>query len=297
MKKTIIWSLVIMMGLSLSFSGPIFAQDDSAAQGDDAPVPTLYDSSSNGERKPEPRENKEIKPEPRQMMGSLEKILTPDQIRYFEKIIKEGNALYGVRKVTSTKETSTVNITPVNGETKKLELEKISTPQLIKFYEQIKKIGTSLWGVKKEDPKKSEPKNDDRKATSTPNNNFVKPEQAACVITAIETKDGTLKEGNTYQATQINNAISARTTCQKAALNLNASETASTTVNVPGQQREALKACVKTFETTVKAVREAAKKSHDTIWETYKTSLKACQPATSSMQFMIEDGGGNLLVQ
>jgi hypothetical protein len=289
MKKTIIWSLVIMMGVSLTFSGPIFAQDDTTigtSSDELKPVTTLY-TSDDGLR-PEPR----LISEQKSNMGGLEKILTPDQIKYFEKIIKQGNALYGVKKGTSTDNKGT---TTVRNEINKLE--KISTPQLINFYEQIRKIGNSLWGIKKEEPKKPEMKNDDRKSTSTPAT-FVKPEQAACVIAAIEIKDSTLQESNTYQATKINEAITTRSNCQKAALNLNTSATASTTVNVADQQREALKACVKTFENTVKVVREAAKKSHDTIWETYKTGLKACHPLTSSVQpIMIEDGGGSLLAQ
>jgi len=282
MKKTIIWSLALMMGLSLAFSGPIFAEDNNSTQG-------------NGDAKPEPKLMSN--PASKKAMTGLEKILTPDQIKNFEKIMKQGNALYGVRKGTSSVGTTTANTELKKNELKndlkkeEKKFEKIAAPQLINLYEQIKKVGTALWGIKKEDPKRSE----------SVGRAYVKPEMAACVIAAIESKDDSLKTANTYQATMVNEAISARTTCQKAVINSN---TATTTVAVASKQKEAFNACVETFKGDMEKIREASKKSHNATWETYKTSLKACQPATSATTtttttaegvLMIEDGGGSLL--
>jgi len=197
--------------------------------------------------------------------SKLEKILSPEHIKYFQVIKKEGNVLFGIRKGTTTAPVGNTTAVSVASSSK---LEKISAPAFINLFEKIQKIGTALWGIKK-------------KATSTPSAPFIiAPEISTCVATAIDVKDKALMARVTAAATELNAALSTRSACQQAAV------IATTT------PREILNACVKTFNEARKTIREASKKVQTEAWSTYKESLKACGTAatnTSSVP-MIEDG-------
>jgi hypothetical protein len=184
--------------------------------------------------------------------SSLEKIPSPDHIKYFNVLKKIGNALFGVRKATSTPDIATST------------LEKIGHPGLINQFEKIKKIGNALWGIRK-------------KIAWAP----IGSEISACVATAIDVKDKALIARVTAAAVELNAALSTRSTCQQTAL------TATST------QRDILNGCVKTFNEAHKAIKEASKKVQQESWNTYKISLKACQTIASSTSAvpMIEDGG------
>jgi len=185
-------------------------------------------------------------------ISSLEKIPSPEHIKYFNVLKKIGNALFGTRKATSTPDIATST------------LEKIDHPGLINQFEKIKKIGNALWGIRK-------------KIAWAP----IGSEISACVATAIDVKDKALIARVTTAATELNAALSARSTCQQTAL------TATST------QREVLNACVKTFNEARKTINEASKKVQQETWNTYKESLKACQATASSTPavLMVEDGG------
>jgi len=206
------------------------------------------------------------------------------------------------------------------------KLEKIAAPDYISLYEQIKKIGNALWGVKKEEASSTT-----EVASSTDNklekiatpaqialyedikkigtalwgirkkvegltvkSIVVAAENSACVITAIDTKDKALQEKVNAAAASLNVAIATRSTCQQ------------TAVQSTESQRANLEACVKAFKEANKTVNETARKAQSGIWKTYKTSLKACRPLTATStsvsasdkteasEIMIEDGSENL---
>lgn len=193
----------------------------------------------------------------------LEKIPSPQHINLYERIKKVGNALWGIKKANKEQE----------------KLEKISTPREISLFEKVRKAGNALWGIRK--------KILYRVVTS---------ETAPCVIAAIETKDKALTDNNTNTVTKLNNAIVARTTCQKTALG---------TID---NQKQALDECVRIFRDAYKQIKEDSKKTHENIWKTYRDSLKVCvktasgNPASStaennaiSQELNIDDGGGNII--
>jgi len=196
-------------------------------------------------------------------------------------------------------------------------LEKISTPSLINLYNQIKKIGKDLFGVKK---------TSSGTATSTPNTienkinelkksglekinsidqvklfdkvtkvggdlfglrkkgtNSVLPTMSAdtitCVSSAIDAKDSSLNIALTNTAAEITAAIDARGICQKTALALSTG------------REDALKVCNQTFKAATKKSNDTTKDTQNTIWSTYKASLKTCSTTASTTEIIIEDGG------
>lgn len=191
-------------------------------------------------------------------IANLEKISSPEQIKDFKIMKRLGNALFGIRKMA-------LNQAPVASSS----LEKISHPGLINQFEKIKKIGTALWGIRK-------------KAISTPEiSPEISLEISVCVAAAIDIKDKALMARVTAAAVELNAALSARSACQQSAL------TATST------QRQALNACVKTFQAARKTMSEASRQVQKAAWDTYKASLKNCRTTTSSTAAvpMVEDGG------
>ncbi|MFA6194779.1 MAG: hypothetical protein WC719_03490 [Patescibacteria group bacterium] len=193
-------------------------------------------------------------------------------------------------------------------------LEKIISPDQIKNFRVMKKIGTALYGIRKGSTtpavssKKPEQAGNSSKlekiagpalinlyekiqrigtalwgvrkqATSTPL--VIDTAIAPCVVAAIEAKDKALMARVTAAAVELNAALSVRSSCQQAAV------MASTT------PREALNGCVKSFGETQKTVRETSKNIQKETWGVYQESLKACRANTASTAPvpMIEDGG------
>jgi len=158
------------------------------------------------------------------------------------------------------------------------KLEKISSSKEISLYEKIKKVGNALWGIRK--------KILYRTVTS---------ETAPCVILAIETKDKAIIDNNTNTTNELNKAIVARTACQKTAL--------ATTDN----QKKTLDECVRIFKEAHKLIKFNSSKTNITIAKTYGDSLKVCSKTatsvnatsstaekTNNQEIKIEDGGGNI---
>ncbi len=203
--------------------------------------------------------------------SSLEKILSPDQIRFFRNIVKKGTALFGIKKERKAEKKETA----ASGQ----ELEKITAPQYISLYEKIRRVGNALWGYKKmngEENKKPY--------------HVITSESVSCVTAAIETKDAAIISANTNFTTELNSAISARTACQKTALE-----------TTEGQE-EAIMNCNKTFKESFKQSRKNAAEALKNARKIYTDSLKTCvsseTAATSTeetaTEVTIEDGGGSV---
>ncbi len=292
MRKLIVFSLAIMLGLGTILVVPTFAQDEVSGN-------TIITTSN--------------KIKNRELVGNREKISSPQQICLYKDIMRQGNDLYGVKKteeeIGSMTTTTCPVAAPILEKLNKLseqtraavrQMEKIAAPWLVNQYEQIKKVGTALWGLKKDGGDENDDDGDDGdddrpKATSTPAM-YIQPENATCVINAIKAKDTALVNNNSSTTVALTAAITARTNCQEAALlaTVNASSTASTTV-LMNQQKTAMGLCVQTFRESFTIAKEAAKTAHNAIWETYRNALRVCQPvATTTPALMIEDGGGSL---
>ncbi len=189
----------------------------------------------------------------------LEKIPSPDQIKNFQVMKREGNSLFGIR-LDKLKETSKLD----------QELEKISHPGEIKLFEKIKKIGNALWGIKKENYRHSI---------------LVKPVAAQCVKTAIASKDNALKAAISANSQSLVTAIDARSICQQAMLD-------KTTLT---EQREANKLCLNAYQKSRQESNLALVKARNDAWKTYKDALKACselqkETATTTEDIMVGDG-------
>ena len=204
---------------------------------------------------------------------NLEKILSPDQIKLYEKVTKIGNSLYGVKKITST---STVKATAQPATSATANLEKILSPDQIKLYEKVTKIGNSLYGIKKKVAAAVNP---------VKTNNYVLPDMSSdlitCASTAIDTKDSSISAAVTQSATDIAAAITERGTCQKAALQLTS------------ERQGALNKCNQTFAAAAKTANEKVKSAQKDLWTSYTSDLKTCASAAKSTDLIIEDGGQN----
>lgn len=198
-----------------------------------------------------------------QASTTLEKILSPDQIKFFDKIKKIGESLWGERKdnATSTK-------TEMDDDNASATLEKIPSPDQIGLFERIRQIGTALWGIRKT-------------MTANVRTSLIASSDAACVNTAIDKKDDALIASIAASKDSLTAAINARRDCQKSAIN--ATDTSTQVDNV--------KACAKTFEETNKTITKNSKQERENIWNTYKEELKACN---GSEDIVIEDGGAEL---
>lgn len=278
MKKIITISLVVVMIFSFAALSPILAEQEQ----ENRPLTTTAVK----------QESNDIKT--RQLMSSLEKILTPEQIKNFTNIVKQGNSLYGVRKVASTTETERLGSTTpkkIDGNVNNLsrQFEKIAAPWLLNQYEKIKKVGTALWGLKKMDVNNSQ---EQKKSSSTPK--YITAAESACVISAIKTKDTALKTDNEAASLAFNTAISSRTTCQEAAIN--ATTAATSTADLIKQQHSELQLCLQAFKESTNSIKEKAAANHKTVWTAYLNELKICGSSTSTTEtLMVEDGGGNIL--
>lgn len=202
---------------------------------------------------------------------TIEKIPSPDQIKNFEMIRKDGNALFGIRKVAPAIQ---ANVVSSNS-----SLEKISHPEEISLFDKIVKKGKALWGIRK---------------NIVPKPAYITPAAAPCVKTAIDKKDTALKTIITSHSQEVVTAIDARNICQKAAIDKTTAK----------EQLEANKTCINVFQKAVKDINIATNKEKNEAQKTYKTDLKACSAlqtvgtSTSTKQsteeIKIEDGGNEV---
>ena len=202
---------------------------------------------------------------------AIEKIPSPDQIKNFEMIRKEGNSLFGIRKVAPAVK---ANIANSNS-----SLEKISRPEEISLFDKIVKKGKALWGVRK---------------NIVPRPVYITPAAAQCVKTAIDKKDTTLKTIITSHSQEVVTAIDARNVCQKAAIDKTTAK----------EQFEANKTCINTFQKGIRDINAATEKEKNEAQKIYRTDLKACSAlqkndtSTSAGQtteeIKIEDGSSEV---
>jgi len=209
----------------------------------------------------------------------LEKISSPDQLKYFKVMKKENGALYGIRLRSDATNSTTENVSDVL-DNKLGNLEKIVSPQLISLYEKIQKIGTTLWGVKKNEVNRYENseviQNQYRLVTS---------DMIECVSKAIDTKDDAMITLTKSSSEKMIVNISARGVCQKDAI--------ASTEN----QAENLKECVISFQQNHKDIVNNARKERKDVWANYKVEMKACASNSSitdnDFELMIDDGGND----
>lgn len=224
-------------------------------------------------------------------------------------------------------ETTTIVATSTTTLVATSSLEKIPSPALINLYNQIKKIGGDLFGIRKATSTIANiQKNDDKKATSTSNSLEKKIEELKKaglekIVSLDQTKlyDKITKVGKDLfgikkrEAVKTLPALSADAlTCVSAAIDakdssINISLTsAATTITAAIDARgtcqkaalalntgreDALKVCNKTFQEATKKANNEAKTSQKNTWETYKNSLKTCATTASTTEITIEDGG------
>ena len=298
MKRNMAFALIFIFIFSLAINLPVKAEEERALTA----TTTLATTSA-----PLITNFKDIKPEDRAKIDTskLEKIPSPEYIRYFSHIIKKEGVMYGVR--IEHKATATEAIKKTEERKATSSLEKIPSPDHVKFFEKITKIGNALFGIKKEGIK----------ATTTIATNLEKitsldqvklfdkvtkigndlfgmrkntvnklPEMStttiACVSAAIDAKDNGINIVLSVSAADVLTSITVRGTCQKAALNLT------------DTRQEAVNACNKTFSENVKKVNESTKERQKTIWDTYTKALKECSTKnTNGANIIIEDGGQN----
>ncbi len=237
----------------------------------------------------------------------LEKIPSPDQIKNFKMIKKDGGALFGVRINTSSnpliprqeratgtlerQERASSEVIRATGTSP--ILEKILHPGEIKLFEKIKQIGTALWGIRKGDVKN--PNESPKPMEARPI--LVKPVAVQCVKSAIDKKDTSLTSSMASSSEALISTINNRNACQKSALDKTTEQ----------EQFEANKICVNSFQTSSKNTNESLKKSRNDAWKIYRDDLKECSVlqresnATSTIsgatsannEIMINDGEEN----
>jgi len=190
----------------------------------------------------------------------LEKIPSPDQIKYFRVVKKEDGALFGVRinKALSVSNAVSTADTAAGTGVSATTLEKISGPWDLPLFEKIKKVGSALWGYRKDAGQHLGFMNADKIVIS--------PEIRACLKTAINTKDTALKATVETDRTRQLAAIEKRNVCEISAL----SATSSAAV------MKDFKACGETFKQDIKAAQKAIREARETLQNTYKESLRAC---------------------
>lgn len=277
MNKRKTFSLVCgLLGAALLLSPSLSLGQEQAAS-DNAEKPTITQVSATT--------NAEIKPVMVEFGGQeLEKIPSPDQIRNFKVMKNINGSLYGIRlKNITNQEIKTQAQAQVNSSVKlekratssNLSLEKISSPQFIKDYEKIQKIGNALWGVKKVN-----------NAQKTNSYRQVSGEIKDCVSKAITAKDDALKEYLSKNNDSLLSLISARQACQLLAL------------ETLDRQADKIASCNRDFQAKHQNIIKSMKESHAKIWNQYRQDLKSCSPASDSQSeapLIIEDGGSVLM--
>jgi hypothetical protein len=257
----------------------------------------------------------------------LEKIPSPDQLKYFRVMKREKGTLYGVR-LQANQVNSTKPMLSEDG----VKLEKISSPDQLKCFRVMKREKGTLYGVRLQvnnsncvadmaDDTAVSNKLGNLEKIATPqlislyekiqkigtalwgvkksgvsedaDNNVVKKQRLItggmieCVSKAIDTKDNAMIALTKNSAEKVTVNISARGACQKTAI-------AST-----NNQAENLKECIISFQKTHKDIVTNARKEQKDIWTNYKVEMKACAVDSivvdDNTELMIDDGGTNVI--
>jgi hypothetical protein len=217
------------------------------------------------------------------LKSSLEKILSPEQIKNFKNVQKIGTALFGVKikaleKVASSTSPIAPSTNSIASTTNKI-LEKIAGPWETNLFEKIQKVGNALFGIRKA-------------VKANVGGVQITSDIATCLKTAIDTKDTAINSALTAQSSALLQAVTDRGVCQKAALDLTTNDLI---IN-------AFKPCKDAFNTTINTGRDTLKKSRDDAWKTYQQAVKACYPVSTTAtstdvingNVLLDDGGNNL---
>ena len=199
---------------------------------------------------------------------TLERILSPDQIKNFRVMKNEKGVLYGIKLQTQNRVE----------EKQAKTLEKIPAPQYINQYQNVQKIGNALWGIKKQVTENAN-SSVNKMATITV-------DIRNCVMAAIDKKDEALKARIISNNNDLTKLITTRNSCQRQALQ--------TELN----QKLFLDICARDFQTSSKEVVSGNKEEQNKIWQNYREQLKAClseKDIVAGNDLLIEDGGSGFL--
>lgn len=199
--------------------------------------------------------------------SELERILSPERLKEFRVMKQVGNTLYGIRlnvagSAASTSSSSILaTTTSVNQ-----QLEKIESPKFVHEYEKIRRVGNALWGMKKAEANSSEGDNegDNQDTNSSLALATITPEMVSCVSSAINAKDQAVIAEVNAAAASLTAAITARGTCQQAAL------------QTTGSQAVALDSCFQVFKTASRQINQVAQQAQQEAWIAYNNSLQSC---------------------
>jgi len=207
------------------------------------------------------------------------------------------------------------------------DLEKIPTPAEIKNFEQIKKKGTVLWGIRKKEMKQEEKKKsfEEKKSEALEKipapgeiKNFKNIKKVGTVLWGIrkETKKMDMKKEQKREEMKkidvsmvpcVTDAINAKDASLKTAFSaysekmnllLDARNACQIAALTNENQIAASKACADTYQKEVKANNETIKTVRSEAWKTYTAKLGECvktQTASSSPSTVLnlEDGGSS----
>ena len=196
----------------------------------------------------------------------MEKIPSTEHMNLFEKIVKIGHDLFGVKKNNPENKPTTIKASSTS-ENKTTGLEKISSLNDVRLFERITKIGNDLFGLRI------------KRTYLLP---VMSTELITCASNAIDAKDSKIGESFTTAAADITSAISTRGTCQKAALALSS------------ERQGTLNTCNKAFNEAHKIATDKTKNIQKEAWTVYNNSLKTCATTAGAAEIKIEDGGQNI---
>lgn len=221
--------------------------------------------------------------------GKRVKIQHPDLIKFFQDIKKVGDSLFGVLKSNAGATTGTTPSADSSATTPSADstansvsspatqqLEKILSPDMIKLFTSIKKIGTSLFGVRKGGV--------GQMPGGTASYRVVTADESTCVIAAINAKDQAVIAAKTAETSSFTAAVSARTACQTMAL------------GSADNQGSAIQLCNKTFAAAVGQGQQALATAQKDAWTAFTTATKACasSSATSTGDIVVPDGSNTV---
>ena len=257
-----------------------------------------------------------------------ERILSPEQIKHYRDIIKEGAVLFGVKieddgRIEVKDETKDEQESNDDGDEGQVatssvkNLEKIPAPSMISTFEKIQKIGNALWGIKKSDDNKRPASGTDVSSGQlekilTPSmiSSFEKIRKVGTALWGVkkgEDRKSEDKSGRLTVSAEMSACVAAAIDVKDKALIARANAAATelvaaisdrsacqqAAVQSTSGQKDNLGLCVKAFEAGVKQLREASKTAHRAAWNTYQTSLKTCRTTvmtTTTAEIVIEDG-------
>lgn len=215
--------------------------------------------------------------------SELEKIPSPDQIKYFRVMKKEGGALFGIRLQKANPATVSANTTATAVRPEVVStsddgtLEKISGPWDLPLFQKIRQIGSALWGYRKDMGR--------HLGWTNTNSVVVSVELRTCLKAAISTQDTALKATiETARSRQLT-AIENRETCQLTALENNEG-----VVIV-----KSFSECAATFQQAVKQDQEKTQNDRKSLQKTYTESLRTCYKSSTTLTNPVSTG--NVLLE